>query len=247
MTSKLPTLLAVLLMTSSLTAQTQSRSSDASHLLAVEGTRFTLNEKPFAYTGLSFFNAIYNPAFNASTEARLNWLKKFQAYGINVLRVWCQWDNARGFVDASPSSTMFGADGTLRPEPLATLKAILADADQLGMCVELVLFAQESYEEKIHLSSPADERAVIALTRELAPHRNAAFQIWNEHTDNRVLSLLKAIKTLDPHRLVTNSPGYSGELGSDDENAALDYLTPHTTRDGRYWEIAPGELALLMK
>jgi beta-glucanase (GH16 family) len=219
----------------------------SSHRIGVEGTRFTLDEKPFAYTGLSFFNAIFNPTFNASSEARLAWLKKFQACGINVLRVWCQWDNARGFIDASPTSTMFDPDGSLNPKHLATLKAILADATQLGICLEIDLFAQESYGENIRLGSPADERAVTALTRELASYRNATFQIWNEHSDAHVLPLLKVIKAIDPQRLVTNSPGYSGDLGTDEENAALDYLTPHTTRDGRYWEIAARELATLLK
>ena len=230
-----------------LASTASSPESHSSHRLGIKGTRFTLDDKPFAYTGLSFFNAIYNPTFNASSEARLAWLKKFQNYGINVLRVWCQWDNARGFVDASPASTMFNPDGSLNPKHLATLKAILADADRLGMCVEVVIFAQESFAEKIRLAAPADERAVTALARELIAHRNATFQIWNEHSDARVLPLLKAIKTIDPQRLVTNSPGYSGDLGNDEENAALDYLTPHTTRDGRYWEIAPRELAGLIK
>ena len=240
-------LLAAALLASGPTAQAQSKLPEASHRIAVASTRFTLDDNPFAYTGLSFFNAIYNPTFNTSSEARLAWMKKFQTYGINVLRVWCQWDNARGFVDASPTSTMYEADGTLRPKPLATLKAMLTDADQLGMCMEIVLFAQESYEEKIRLAPSADERAVTALARELSPFRNSTFQIWNEHADARVLPLLKVIKATDPQRVVTNSPGYSGNLGSDEENAALDYLSPHTTRDGRYWEIAPRELASLGK
>jgi len=237
--------LAVWLLISTLTVQAQSQRPEASHRLAIAGTHFTLDEKPFPYTGISFFNDIYNPSFNASSAARIAWLKKFQSYGINVLRVWCQWDNGRGFVDASPKSTLYEADGTLHTSPLSALKAILADADQLGMCLEIVLFAQESYEEKIRLAPPADERAVTAMTRELLPFRNATFQIWNEHTDSRVLPLLKVIKAIDPQRLLTNSPGYSGDLGSDAENAALDDLTPHTTCDGRYWEIAPHELATL--
>jgi len=38
-------------------------------------------------------------------------------------------------------------------------------------------------------------------------------------------------------------------LGSDEENAALDFLTPHTARQGRgrHWEIAPRELEGLLK
>jgi hypothetical protein len=240
-------LLAAFLLVSRLTAQVQSESPDANHQLGIADSRFTLDDKPFPYTGVSFFNAIYNPAFNVSAEERLKWLRKFQAYGINVLRVWCQWDNGLGFVDASPDSTLYDADGTLRPIPLSTLKSILVDADQLGMCLEIVIFSQESFLQKIHLAAPADERAVATLTRELAPFRNAAFQIWNEHSDSRVLPLLKVIKSIDPQRLVTNSPGYSGDLGSDEENAALDYLSPHTSRDGRYWEIAPKELGSLVE
>jgi hypothetical protein len=233
----------LLLSATGLQAESQTNTTVASHRLAVSGTHFMLDEKPFPYTGLSFFNAIYNPTFNASSEARRAWLKKFQSYGINVLRIWCQWDNTRGFVDAAPTNTLFEVDGTLRPTHLATLKSILADANQLGMCVEVVIFAQESYLDKIRIAPPSDERAVAALTRELLPFRNATFQIWNEHSDQRVLPLLKVIKTIDPQRVVSNSPGYGGDLGRDEENTALDYLTPHTTRSGRYWEIAPLELA----
>lgn len=215
--------------------------------LTVSGTRFLLDGKPFPYTGVSFFNAIYNPTFNTSSEARIAWLKKFQSYGINVLRVWCQWDNARGFVDASPKNTMYEADGSLRVAHLATLKAILADADKLGVCVEVVFFSHESFREDLRVGNA--ERAVTELTRELTPFRNAAFQVWNEHTDPRVLPLVKIIKALDPKRLVTNSPGFSSVLGSDEENATLDFLTPHTSRQGkgRHWEVAPRELEGLLK
>ena len=38
--------------------------------LTVSGTRFLMDDRPFPYTGLSFFNAIYNTNFNASSEAR---------------------------------------------------------------------------------------------------------------------------------------------------------------------------------
>jgi hypothetical protein len=192
---------------------------------------------------------IYNTNFNASSTTRVEWMKKFQSYGINVLRVWCQWDNKRGFVDASPTSTMYRPDGSLRAESLQRLKDILADADQLGMCFELVLFAQESWRENLRVSSGADERAVIALTKELMPFRNVTFQIWNEHDDERVIPLVKRIKSLDPKRLVTNSCGYAGVLGNDEENQVLDCLTPHTTRQNkpRHWEVAPLEIETLLK
>jgi hypothetical protein len=219
------------------------------HEITVSGTRFLLNGEPFPYTGVSFFNAIYNPNFNKSPEERTHWLNRFRRYGINVLRVWCQWDNARGFVDAGPSQTMYHPDGQLREEHLKTLKAILADADLLGVVIELALFSHESYREGIRLGEKESSRAVSALARELKPFRNLTFQIWNEHTDAQVRPLVTVIRSIDSNRLVTNSPGFASFLGDPPENNALDYLTPHTTRQGagRHWEIAPREIAYLLK
>ena len=216
--------------------------------ITVQGTRFELDGKPFPYTGVSFFNAIYNPAFNQSSEARLKWLGKFRDYGINVLRVWVQWDNKRGFVDACPECSLYQPDGSLRSDRLATLKSILSDADSLGMVVELSLFSQESWREGIRLPDPAAERAIASLTRELMPHRNLTFQIWNEFSHHTV-PLVKIIKQADPRRLVTNSPGFSGVLtASPQETALMDYLTPHTSRQGagKPWVIAPAELRYLL-
>lgn len=218
--------------------------------LTISGTRFQLEGKPFPYTGVSFFNAIYNTNFNASSEKRTAWLKKFQDYGINVLRVWCQWDNARGFVDASPASTLYEHDGSLRAHHLTTAKEIVRDCDARGMAVELVLFAQESWRENIRLNAEAERKAVETLTRELKGFRNVTFQIWNEHDDERVIPLVRLIKSIDPKRLVSNAPGYAGDLGRDEENRVLDYLTPHTSRqnrDGRHWEMAAREIESLLK
>jgi hypothetical protein len=216
--------------------------------LSISGTRFQLDGKPFPYTGVSFFNAIYNPNFNKSSEDRRKWLGKFRDRGINVLRIWAQWDNARGFVDASPTSTLYHKDGTLQAEHVERLKQILADADAEGFVIELCLFSQESVKEKIELDPVAQDHAVASLTRELIPWRNLFLQIWNEKS-HRTLDILKVIKTNDSKRLVTNSPGYSGDLGSDEEDRALDFLTPHTSRQGRgrTWEIAPREIASLLE
>jgi hypothetical protein len=216
--------------------------------LTVDGTRFRLGGQPFDYTGVSFFNAIYNAEFNRSSEARGRWLDDFRAHGINALRIWAQWDNPRGFVDSCAECSLFRPDGSLRTEGVHTLCGILADADARGMVVELALFARESWDEGIRLDEKAAEAAVAALSRELLPHRNVALQIWNEHSWHTV-PLLRVIKRVDPRRLVTNSPGYAGVLeGAPGENAALDYLTPHTSRQsaGRTWEVAPAEIRYLL-
>jgi hypothetical protein len=216
--------------------------------LIVNGTRFLLDGRPFAFTGVSFFNAIYNPAFNRSAEDRRQWLAKFRRYGINVLRVWAQWDNPRGFVDSHPSATLYHADGSLRTEHLATLKSIIETAAAEGLVIELTLFSQESWRANIRLKEAAMETAASQVATELRPYRNLSFQVWNELSHHTV-SLIKAIKAADPERLVTNSPGGAGVLaGSPEEMALLDYLTPHTSRQntGKPWEIAPAEIRYLL-
>ncbi|MBI4873133.1 MAG: hypothetical protein HY822_00725 [Acidobacteria bacterium] len=215
--------------------------------IAVTGTHFALDGKPFPYTGVSFFNAIYNPSFNQSSEERWKWIEKFQRYGINVLRVWAQWDSKRGFVDACSECTLYYPDGRLRQDRVERLKQILTDADRAGMVVQLALFARESWNEKIRLEPAAADRAVAGLTRELKPWRNLTFQVWNEFSD-RVLDHVKTIRAGDPARLVTNSPGFAGDLGDPAQNRALDYLTPHTSRQtaGKTWDIAPKEIAYLL-
>lgn len=207
-----------------------------------------MNGKPFPFTGISFFNAIYNPTFNRSSAERMKWLEKFRRYGINVLRVWGQWDTARGYADTCPTCTLYFPDGRLRTEHVARLREIIADADKLGMVVELALFAQESYYADIRLGKTEADQAVAALTRELMPHRNLTIQIWNELSE-RVLDHVKTVKATDPKRIVANSPGVAGIIGDPAQNTALDYLSPHTVRQaaGRHWEIAPQELAYLMK
>jgi len=86
------------------------------HEITISGTRFMLDGHPFPYTGLSFFNAIYNPSFNQSSNERVRWLRKFQKYGVNVLRVWAQWDSKHKFVDTCPDCTLYFPDGRLRSE-----------------------------------------------------------------------------------------------------------------------------------
>lgn len=214
--------------------------------LTTQGTTFLLEGKPFEYTGLSFFNAIFNPSFTDSAQ-RKQWLAKFLRYGLNVLRLWGQWDNQRGFVDSGPAASLYELDGTLRPEPLERLKAILRDVEEAGMVVELAMFARESWEDGIRLTPEGYTKAATALARELAPFGNLTLQIWNEH-DHRAVELAKVVKSADPRRLVSNSPGYAGVLGSDEHNRVMDYLSPHTSRQyaGPTWEIAPQELSLLL-
>ena len=217
-----------------------------SHVLTVRETRFLLDGEPFPFTGYTFFNAVFNPSFNESSAVRRQWLAKFQRYGINVIRIWCQWDGRPQYVDAGPDSTLYNTDGSLRPKLLRTLEDVLTDANEAGMAVELTLFAHESWLANIRLSPAAADRAVAELTRALQPYRHVTFQVWNEFSE-RVVDHANAIHAIDPARLVTNAPGNAGDLGDQEQDTVLDYLTPHTSRhNGPHWRLAPDEITYLL-
>ncbi|MBN2667102.1 MAG: cellulase family glycosylhydrolase [Bacteroidales bacterium] len=233
-------LIAGLLFSGSINCQTVN-------VLKISGTGFEMNGEPFEFTGVSFFNAIYNPEFNRSSEVRREYIRKFNEYGINVLRVWCQWDNSLSFIDSGSGKTLYAADGSLNQAWLERLKQIISDADAENSVILLVLFSRESWNENIRLDNSALEKAVAGMAREFMPYRNLIFQVWNEF-NYRTIDFLKIIKSIDRERIVTNSPGYAGDLGSSEESRALDYLSPHTTRDdNRHWELAEAEIVYLLK
>ena len=93
-----------------------SRVQPAGHTIGISGTRLTLDGEPFPLTGLSFFNALFNPAFNRDAGERRRWLEHFLSYGINMLRVWCQWDfsEPRLFADVAPDQSMYTSSGDLQ-------------------------------------------------------------------------------------------------------------------------------------
>lgn len=219
----------------------------SNHTLSVSGTRLLLDGAPFPFQGLSFFNALYNPAFNVDNDERLRWLRKFKANGINALRVWCQWDyvEPRAFVDTAADATLYTPDGDVREDRFATLSNLIDLIDIQGMTIELTLF---SHEKEPNLGLPALENATRQMTRLLKPHRNLILQIWNEDSTD-VIRLGEIAKMEDAQRIITNSPGFSDELGDEAQNTLMDVLTPHTNRqspDG-FWVVAPGQIELLLR
>jgi hypothetical protein len=212
--------------------------------LAVDGTRLLLNGQHFFLQGLSFFNALFNPPFN---EDRGRWLDTFLVNGVNMLRIWCQWDfdpARRPFVDSGPEATLFREDGSLRDEVRGRLEHLLRAAAKRQMVVEVTLFAKEKAPNQPVEYLLAGTRAA---TEALKSYRHVILQLWNEHT-RADRELFDAAKEIDPERLVTSSVGGSSVLGTDEQNRMYDLLTPHTARSeaGRYWEEAPRQIARLM-
>lgn len=218
------------------------------NVIGIAGTRLTLNGEPFPFTGLSFFNALYNPNFNRDPGERLRWLRLFKENGVNALRVWCQWNFAppRVFIDVTPETTMYTECGEIRSDHFATLAALILAADSLDMVIELTLF---SHEKEPNLPVDVQERAAGGIARLLIPYRNVIVQIWNEKATED-LRYYAAVKAADSARLVTSSPGVSDVLGDERQNGTFDLLTPHTVRrsaDEPFWEVAPRQVASLIE
>jgi hypothetical protein len=219
-------------------------------VLSIDGTHLLLDGQPFYFQGASFFNAIYNPAFNTGDDARRHWLHTFKDNGVNALRVWCQWDFSppRTFVDVAPGHTMYTEYGEIVDAHFVRLANIIAAADELDMIIEVVALSHEKTPGEENLPVPEQERALSALAERLKPFRNIILQIWNEDSTN-VIRHYEIAKSVDANRIVTNSPGFAGNLGDDAQNRLMDLLTPHTVRrtSANYWEVAPQQIAQLLE
>jgi hypothetical protein len=228
--------------------------SRTTKVLGVNGTKLTLDGKPFCWQGLAFFNALYNPNFNKSDEDRMQWLRKFKANGISVLRIWCQWSipQPRNHVDLGPESTLFAFDGAVREQPFQRLATLLKQMDSLDMVLEPSLFCQEMW--PYFLPIPAAERAAREITERLKPYGNLLLQVWSE-CSIEWKRYYEIVKKTDPGRVATTNPGISMDrskpfdhLGDSELNNTIDVLTPHTMRTEAYpfWYLAPAQMEYLL-
>ena len=225
--------------------------------LSVKGAKFYLDGTEFDLQGVSFFNAIFNEEFCRPDESMEHYLNRFLDYGINMVRVWCEWDfgGAAGqFADVVTGETsLFDYRGHIRSVYAQRLERLLLAADHLGMVVEVCALAHERIPMPDYRLFPyeiigAQEEALTQLTRLLLPYRNVILQIWNE-ASFEVIRYFALIKSLDPERIVTNSPGYASDLGDEVQNRLLDVLTPHTARagSGEFWKKAVEEIKSLQR
>lgn len=215
-------------------------------ILSVDRTQLRLDGAPFCFRGLSFFNALFNEAFNYSSQARQRRLSNLRDYGVTALRVWCQWDfgSPYMFADAGAGQSLFRSDGQLYRRFADRLCALAKAAEALKMVLEITLFSQERIPR---LPQRSMEIGTANLSSLLRPHRNVLVQIWNE-CDEGTERYYEIVKGTDAERVITSCPGFSGDLGSDHHNRLLDVLTPHTVRQppARFWVDGPRQVGELI-
>ena len=216
------------------------RGADASGpgktVLAIDGTRFTLNGTPTFLLGISYYGGLGAPADFLQRD-----LDDLQRYGFNWLRVWATWTVPNEDISAVT------ADGRPRQPYLGRLEHLVAECDRRGLVVDVTL--SRGLDPMTATEGPklpdlaSHQRAVETIIAALKPYRNWYLDLGNERDvgDARYVSLedLKVlrelVRRLDPPRLVTASFG-GHDLSEDDLRDSLltvgaDLLCPHRPRE----------------
>ena len=202
--------------------------ADAATTLGVEGSQFTLNEKPTFLHGISYYGAL-----GASEESIRADLDDMQRVGLNWMRLWATW-NAFG-CDVSAVD----GEGNAREPYLTKLKQLVAECDRRGMVVDVTLTRGTATIQALE----THRRAVETLVTALKEFRNWYLDLGNERNirDARYVSYedLKSLrdlaKQLDPTRLITASHA-GGDLSREDLRryvleVGVDFVSPHRPRD----------------
>jgi hypothetical protein len=203
-------------------------------VLAIEGTRFTLNGGPKFLYGISYYGAL-----GGSEEAVRADLDDLQRHRLNWIRVWATWS---GF-DSDVSAV--DGQGNARPEFLARLEWLIGECDQRGIVVDVTLSRGDGAAGVPRLGTLEwHARAVETLIGRLKLHRNWYLDLSNERNirDQRYTSfedlreLRALVRRLDPERLVTASQG--GDISPEELrqyllDAGVDFITPHRPRDAQ--------------
>ncbi len=159
-------------------------------VLSVQGTRFYLDGKPFEMWGIRVVNALWD---DQQTQELLVAMAQYRSYGINTIGVNLQGGSPGFEIDANGkwySNSGFGSDGSLTPEYMERLRAILERARELDMVVNVGYFYQRQCRKKAltpnldkdHWDSPAAiYRAVRNATEWLRPYRHVFLDIANEY------------------------------------------------------------------
>jgi len=200
-------------------------------ILGINGSQFTLNDKPTFLLGISYYGGL-----GARDEFIDQDLDDMQRHGFNWLRVWATWERMGDDVSAVDSR------GEPRQPFMDKLKSLVAKCDRRGLIVDVTL--TRGKKAVGHLPNFAShQRAVESVIGALKEHRNWFLDLANERDvrDDRYVSpdelkkLRGLVRRLDPKRIITASFG-GHDLDENDVRDALmtaevDFLAPHRPRN----------------
>lgn len=203
----------------------------AATVLGAERTAFTVNQRPTFLLGISYYGGL------GASEAQIRSdLKAMRQAGFNWLRVWATWGAFGKEVSA------VDGEGRPRQEYLTKLQFLVAEADRLGLIVDVTLSRGNGVTGPARLNTAqAHRQAVETVTKALRGHRNWYLDVANERnmkdarftTYEELKGLRAAARAIAPHLLVTAS--HAGDISRQDlrqylQVAQVDFLAPHRPR-----------------
>lgn len=197
-------------------------------VLGIDGTAFTVDEKPTFLLGISYYGALGAPKEFVERDLDDMWKA-----GWNWIRVWATWD-----LDG-PDVSALHETGAPREPYFSMLTWLVEEAEARLIVVDVTLTRGE-----VLPTQQAHLRAVQTLARSLVPFRNVYIDLGNERNirDARFVSfeelreLSQTVRRVDRERLITAS--HAGDASADEVReymltADVDFISPHRPRNAR--------------
>jgi hypothetical protein len=170
-----------------------------------------------------------------NTDAFIAQIPNYAAHGVNAFTFCLQGGNPEyeGAINSA-----FDPDGSLRPDYMRRIERVLRACDEHGVAAILTYYYQR--QSKILRDDAAIRAGVENATRWVLAQgfRHVLIEVANEHAHGGFAaqplirsgpvqaSLLKLVKQIAPHLLVTTS-GYANARIDPEVAAACDFLSPH--------------------
>jgi hypothetical protein len=224
------------------------------HNLKIQDGLFVIKKNPTFLLGISYFDALSAPTQIIESDIRF-----LKARGFNAIRVWATWHE-----EFQPRViSLIKSNGTLNPEGVTRVKGVLNIARAHGFVVKLV-FSRAALEG---IGIENYKKGIRNVAVILKPYRGVLFDVQNE-TNNcggngdpqchghlslaGIAEIRRAIKEVDPNRLVTASRnGDPITPGKDDylsfkNTGMVDFIATHRptrSRDGLWAHYTDNEAA----
>ncbi|GMU93684.1 MAG: hypothetical protein AMXMBFR4_27420 [Candidatus Hydrogenedentota bacterium] len=191
-------------------------------VLSLMDDRFAVNGEPRFLVLVAYFDGMR--ASDQSLDADFAELRSLGVDGIRLFPNWWNWADTKRF----PDDTLMDGGGNLRPERLKKLRTVLEKAAahelivDVSFAYEIVSGISDLREDQLGVSQgllPVNqvhiddyENALMQAAKALGRYHHIFFDIQNEYngrithlSDGEVVLLRRAVKRIDPNRIVTAS------------------------------------------